>query len=143
MALTNNDKIVVQRQTGNKDHFSANMNALYDYIAAHPTLVYRGLIDLTQVPTGQINPDPSLLGDVYLNSNAGTLAPGYTGLAVGTVVELDDRLIFNGTEYDIIHSNGLVGVETVSGAAPIVVDNNDPANPIVSLLEIDGGVYAT
>ena len=143
MALTNTDKIVVQRQTGTKDHFSANMNALYDYIAAHPTLVYRGLIDLTQVPAGQINPDPPLLGDVYLNSKAGTLAPGYTGIPTGTSVQLDDRLIYNGTEYDIIHSNGLVGVETVTGATPIVVDNNDPANPIITLLEIDGGEYAT
>ena len=142
MALNNNDKFVVQRQSGAKEHFSVNMNALYDYIAAHPTLVYRGLIDLTQVPTGQINPDPPLLGDVYLNSNAGTLAPGYTGLTVGTAVALDDRLVFNGTEYEIINSNGLVGVETVTGATPIEVDNNDPANPIISLLEIDGGVYA-
>ena len=141
MALFDSDKIVVQRQSGSKLNYSVSLNRLYDYIAAHPTLNYRGLIDLTNPPTGQINPDPPLTGDIYLNDTDGVLASGYTGVAAGTAVLADDRLIYNGTEWDIIHGGG-AGVQTVTGQLPIEVDNSDLANPVIELNYIDGGEYA-
>lgn len=145
MSLINSDKFIIQRQSGEKVTYSASLNALYDYIAAHPTLNYRGLIDLTQPPSGQLNPDPPILGDIYLNSTDGSLASGYTGVDAGTAVLEDDRLIYNGTEFDIIFGSGggTSGVVTVSGQDPIVVDNSDLANPVIELPVIDGGVYAT
>ena len=142
MSLNNSDKLIVQRPSGEKTIFSVTLNTLYDYIAAHPTLNYRGLIDLTQSPSGQITPDPSVVGDIYINNTDGQLASGYTGLTAGTIVSVDDRLVFDGIKYELIQGGGLVGVETVTGQAPIVVDNTDPANPVVELPAIDGGEYA-
>ena len=143
MALNNTDVFVVQRQTGGKEHYKTSMMDLVTYVTAQPVLTYRGLINLTVEPSAQLDPNPPQNGDVYLNSTDGSLATGYIGLADGITVSVDDRIVWNGSAWEHIPQGGMGGVVSVSGSDPIVVNNDDAANPIISLDGIDGGVYAT
>ena len=145
MTLNNTDVFVVQRQTGGKAHYKTSISDLVTHVSSQPVLVYRGLIDLTAAPAGQLNPSPPLVGDVYLNSQDGVLADGYTGLTAGIAVTVDDRLVFNGSAWEHIpqSSGSANGVVSISGVDPISVNNDNPANPIISLEGIDGGEYAT
>lgn len=143
MALSNTDVFIVQRQTGSKDHYKTSLLDLVNHVTAQPVLTYRGLINLTAEPTGQLDPNPPQTGDVYLNSTAGVLASGYTGLSAGDPVSVDDRLVFNGTEWQHIPQPTFEGVASVSSTAPITVNDSDKANPVIGLSEIDGGIYAS
>ncbi len=131
MALENSDVLVVQKQSGNKDLFKATLDQLNSYLGTHNAVNFRGVIDLTQDSAGQLNPSTPQSGDLYLNTTDGTLGPNYTGLTAGIDVYVDDRLVYNGSAFELLQGHGDVGVEEINTAAPITVDNSNPAIPIV------------
>ena len=135
MALENSDVLVVQKQSGGKDLYKATLEQLNIYFDGHNAVNYRGTIDLTQDSVGQLNPSTPQAGDLYLNTTDGVLGPNYPGLTQGDPVFIDDRLVYDGAIWELLQGHGDVGVELISGALPIEVDNHDPANPIVSSLE--------
>ena len=135
MALENSDVLVVQKQSGSKELYKATLDQLNTYFDGHNAINYRGTIDLTQDSVGQLNPATPQAGDLYLNTTDGNLGPNYQGLTQGDPVFIDDRLIYNGTAFELLQGHGDVGVETISGALPIEVDNHDPAHPIISSVE--------
>ena len=135
MALENSDILVIQKQTGGKDLYKATLDQLNGYFDTHNPINYRGTIDLTQDSVGQLNPSTPQAGDLYLNTTDGTLGPNYLGLSQGDPVFVDDRLVYDGTNFELLQGHGDVGVELVNAALPITVDNNDPAQPIVGSRE--------
>lgn len=135
MALENSDVLVVQKQSGQKDIFKATLDTLNLYFDSNNAIKYRGVIDLTQDSTGQLNPATPQAGDLYLNSTDGTLGPNYIGLSQGDPVFVDDRLVYNGTQFELLQGHGDVGVEAVDASLPITVDNSSPDKPIVGSRE--------
>ena len=134
MALNGNDVLVVQRQTGNKDLFKSTLDQLNIFLDAQNPLNYRGAIDFTQDSTGQLDPATPQNGDVYINTTDGVLGPNYVGLTQGVAVNELDRIVYDSahSRWDILQHLGDVGVELVDAAAPLSVDNNSPAFPIVN-----------
>lgn len=129
MALQSSDLFYVQRGA---DGYKMQAGQIFDFIAGSPVVVYRGTVDATAAPTGQIDPNPPLPGDVYINTGTGTVATGWTG-SVGADITDGQRVIWDGAAWEIVGQAAGGGVETVGGTAPINVDSTDPANPVVSI----------
>ena len=132
MALEATDVFVVQKQTGGKENRKLSVQQLSDYLGSGPSVVFKGVLDITNSATQPENPSN---GDLYINSaqTTGTFAwtngTGYTGN-----VEPDARAIWDGTGWAVTNPpSGDVGVEKVQGALPIVVDSTTASEPIVSV----------
>lgn len=135
MALQTTDLFFVSRGgTG----FKMPASELIDFIAAQGgSLNYRGTVDCVAAgpflaPNDSMDPNPALPGDIYINTGTGTVAAGWTGI-VGDAIEDGQRVVFDGTSWAIVGSESGGGLESVSGALPITVDNTDPANPVVGV----------
>ena len=50
-----------------------NAGELLDFIAASPAVNYRGTVDCTAAVGTQLDPNPPLVGDVYINTGDGTV----------------------------------------------------------------------
>ncbi len=121
MALNSSDLLYVQRPAGNDaGNYKMTAGDLVDFIASSPAVNYRGTVDCTAIPSGQINPDPAVAGDLYINTGDGNVATGWTGIETDPIVD-GQRVIFDGSTWEIIGSTGGGGVETVTGTAPITV----------------------
>ena len=132
MALEATDVFVVQKQTGGKENRKLSVQQLSDYLGSGPSVVFKGVLDMTNSSTQPENPSN---GDLYINSaqTTGTFAwtngTGYTGN-----VEPDARAIWDGSGWSVTNPpSGDVGVEQVKGALPIVVDSTTASEPIVSV----------
>ena len=139
MTLKTGDLFYVQRGT-----VSHKMDAsqIIDYIAATPSVIYRGTVNCTLSPTGQLNPDPQLAGDVYINTETGTVAGGWDGIETADI-ENGQRVIWDGSSWAIIGRAAGGGVETVSGTAPIAVNSTDAANPVVSITAATNAAFGS
>jgi len=121
MALNSSDLLYVQRPSGlDAGNYKMTAGDLVDFIASSPAVNYRGTVDCTATPSGQINPDPAEVGDLYINTGDGNVATGWTGIETDPIVD-GQRVIFDGSTWEIIGSTGGGGVETVTGTAPITV----------------------
>ena len=121
MSLKSTDLFYVQRPSGgDAGNYKMNAGELIDFIAGSPAVNYRGTVDCTNAPGGQIDPDPALPGDVYINTGDGTVATGWTGI-VGDDIADGQRVLFDGTSWAIVGQAAGGGVETVTGTAPITV----------------------
>ncbi len=91
------------------------------------TTTYRGSCNLNNSPTGQLNPDPALQGDAYINS-AGTAAieAGWTPLT-GTA-QIGDLVIFDGTDWQLIPLG--------SGTAPVTSVNTKTGNVVLDYTDV-------
>ena len=132
MALESTDVFVVQKQTGGKENRKLSVQQLSDYLGSGPSVVFKGVLDMTNAST---QPNSPSNGDLYINgaSVAGTFAwtngTGYTGN-----VDPDARAIWDGTGWSVTNPpSGDVGVEEVKGALPISVDSTNASEPIVSV----------
>ena len=138
MALLSTDVFVIQRQSGGKEHFKLDVQALQDYLAAAPGVVYRGTVDLTATSVGQLDPATPNVGDLYFNETTGAAFSDWPGITGGEAVTLGDRIIYKGAGdgFELITSGSAdIGVASISGALPITVDSADPSAPIVGINE--------
>jgi hypothetical protein len=121
MALNSSDLLYVQRPSGlDAGNYKMTAGDLVDFIASSPAVNYRGTVDCTAIPSGQLDPDPAVAGDLYINTGDGNVATGWTGIETDPIVD-GQRVIFDGSTWEIIGSTGGGGVETVTGTAPITV----------------------
>ena len=138
MALVSTDLFVIQRPTDSNNHFKVTFEDLANEVSANSGAVeYKGTADLTQTAADSGLIAPYNTGDLYFNTEDGTIPDAsYAGISAGTVVDVGDRLLYNGTEWDLIKTGaGDIGVETVQNQLPVTVNNGDPANPIVGIRE--------
>ncbi|MCP9895522.1 hypothetical protein KBZ20_17315 [Vulcanococcus limneticus Candia 3F8] len=93
-------------------------------------LTYRGAID----PTTTEAPAGVAAGDVYLASSAGIALASWSGLA-GQEIAQGDLLLFDGTTWSANAALGPdgAGVIRIQVAAPLAVDESDPAQPLLSI----------
>jgi hypothetical protein len=139
MALQNSDLFYVQRGA---DSHKMQASQLIDFIASSPTINYRGTVDATAAPAGQLNPATPVAGDLYINTATGTVAAGWTGI-VGDAIQDGQRVIYDGSNWAIVGTAAGAAVETVSGTAPIAVDSSDPENVVVSITEATNAAFGS
>lgn len=126
MALLNSDLILVGRGGGS---FRTTAESLKTYIESGDGLVYRGSANLTVSPV--INPNPPVVGDLYINTTAGTVNGGWSG-AAGQTADVGDRVLWNGSAWALIQSSSDVGVTDVSVTAPLT-DSGTSASPVLNI----------
>ena len=88
---------------------------------------------------GEINPvDPApaaVAGDAFIVNANGVFDASFQNIA-GTTGSIGDVCVFEGTvghEWDLITGLFGVGVISVKGTAPIIVDSSDSNNPVISI----------
>ena len=126
MAFLDSDLLLVGRGGGS---FRATAQTLKTYIESGDGLVYRGAIDFTAAPA--LDPNPPVVGDLYINTTAGTVNAGFTG-AAGSATDIGDRILWNGTAWELVQASQDVGVTDVSVTAPIV-DTGTAAEPVIGI----------
>ena len=91
-------------------------------------LHYRGAID----PTTAVAPADAAVGDVYLASASGVALASWSGLA-GQEIAQGDLLLFDGSSWSANAALGPdgAGVIRIQVAAPLSVDESDPAHPLL------------
>jgi hypothetical protein len=93
-------------------------------------LTYRGAID----PTTTEAPAGAEAGDVYIASSAGPALASWSSIA-GQDIAQGDLLLFDGTTWIANAALGPdgAGVIRIQVAAPLSVDESDPAQPLLSV----------
>jgi hypothetical protein len=93
-------------------------------------LHYRGAID----PTTAEAPADAAVGDVYLASATGIALDSWSGIA-GQEIAQGDLLLFDGSSWSANAALGPdgAGVIRIQVAAPLAVDESDPAQPLLSV----------
>lgn len=93
-------------------------------------LTYRGAIDptITEAPAG------TAVGDVYLASAGGLALASWSGIA-GAQIAKGDLLLFDGSSWSANAALGPdgAGVIRIQVAAPLAIDESDPAQPLLSV----------
>ena len=128
MTLQGSDLFYVQR--GNTGH-QMLASQIIDYISGSSPIHYRGTVDATKTPTGQLDPADPLAGDIYINTVSGTVQAEWDGIA-GATISNGQRVIWDGNSWAITGAAAGAAVETVTGTAPIAVGGT-AANPVVSI----------
>ena len=126
MAMLDSDLLLVGRGGGS---FRTTAQDLKTYVEAGDGLTFRGSADLTAAPV--IDPNPPAVGDLYINTTAGTVNAGWTG-AAGSATDVGDRVLWDGSEWDLVTSSQDVGVTDVNVTAPIV-DTGTAAQPNIGI----------
>ena len=100
------------------------------HAAISGALTYRGAID----PTTTAAPADAAVGDVYLASAGGPALSSWQGLA-GEQIAQGDLLLFDGEDWSANAALGPdgAGVIRIQVAAPLAVDESDPAQPLLSV----------
>jgi hypothetical protein len=100
------------------------------HAAISGALTYRGAID----PTTTEAPAAAAVGDVYLASSSGPAMASWSGLA-GQEIAQGDLLLFDGSTWSANAALGPdgAGVIRIQVAAPLSVDESDPAQPLLSV----------
>ena len=109
MALTSTDLFYVQRPSGvDAGNYKMNAGELVDFIASTPAVNYRGNVDCTAAVGAQLDPNPPLIGDLYINTGTGVVdATGsdstdqWVGIGGDDIVE-GQRVIFDGSNWEIL-----------------------------------------
>ncbi len=93
-------------------------------------LHYRGAID----PTTADAPVDAAVGDVYLASASGVALESWSGIA-GQQIAQGDLLLFDGSNWSANAALGPdgAGVIRIQVAAPLAIDESDPAQPLLSV----------
>ncbi|QPN57924.1 hypothetical protein I1E95_07745 [Synechococcus sp. CBW1107] len=93
-------------------------------------LTYRGAID----PTTTEAPAGAAAGDVYLVSASGIALESWSGLA-GQQIAQGGLLLFDGSNWSANAALGPdgAGVIRIQVAAPLAIDESDPAQPLLSV----------
>lgn len=126
MAIQNTDLILVGRGGAS---FSTPASELQTFISSGDALTFRGSCNVTITIAGQLDPNPPVSGDVYINSTAGTCFADWNGIS-GETAGVGDRVVFDGTQWALISSGaadvGVISVEAANGVNdPITVSGTD------------------
>lgn len=93
-------------------------------------LSYKGTKDFTGA-----QPAAKAVGDLYVNTKAGTVDASWTGIAgINSVV--GEMALWDGTKWDIVGLSAASGLNDISGVAPVVVTKTNPAAPVVSVANV-------
>jgi hypothetical protein len=100
------------------------------HAAISGALTYRGAID----PSTAEAPADAAVGDVYLASATGVALASWSGIT-GAQVAQGDLLLFDGSSWSANAALGPdgAGVIRIQVAAPLAIDENDPAQPLLSV----------
>jgi hypothetical protein len=100
------------------------------HAAISGALTYRGAID----PTTTEAPAAAAVGDVYLASSSGIALASWIGIA-GQQIAQGDLLLFDGSNWSANAALGPdgAGVIRIQVAAPLAVEESDPAQPLLSV----------
>ena len=149
MALTSTDLFYVQRPSGgDAGNYKMQAGDLIDFIASSPAVQYRGTVDCTLPVGAQLDPNPPVLGDLYINTGTGTVdatgstsADAWVGIQ-GDAISEGQRIIFDGTSWEIVGQAAGGGVQTVTGTAPITI-GGDADDVIVGIDEATDAAYGS
>ena len=147
MALQNSDLFYVQRGT---DGYKMQASALNDYIAANSgSLNYRGTVDCTLAVGAQLENNPPLIGDIYINTGTGTVnasgsdnTDSWVGIT-GQAIADGQRIVYDGATWEIVGQESGGGLVSIQAGEGIAVDNSDAANPVVSATKATQSAYGT
>jgi hypothetical protein len=100
------------------------------HAAISGALTYRGAID----PSTADAPADAAVGDVYLSSASGIALDSWSGIT-GAQVAQGDLLLFDGSSWSANAALGPdgAGVIRIQVAAPLAIDESDPAQPLLSV----------
>ena len=147
MSLQNSDLFYVQRGA---DGYKMPASALNDFIAANSGLLnYKGAVDCTLAVGNQLETNPPVVGDVYINTGTGTVdASGYDSTdswvgITGDAISDGQRVVWDGSTWEIVGQAAGGGVESIVAGEGIDVDNSDAANPVVSATKATQSAYGT
>ena len=130
MALQDADLFIVQKPAGT--HAKLTAGELTTYVTNNSgSLTYRGTCDLTANTLGQLLPDPPIKGDLYINDQAGVSDVSWNGIPGSTAVGEGDRVIYDGTSWDLVPNNSSSGVIEVQAAQPIYL-TGDADQPTIN-----------
>ena len=149
MSLKSTDLFYVQRPSGgDAGNYKMNAGELLDFIGGSPAVVYRGAVDCTAPVGAQLDPNPPVVGDLYINTGTGTVdatgsdsTDSWVGIT-GESIEEGQRILFDGTEWEIVGTTGGGGVATVTGTAPITI-GGDADDVIVGIDEATNAAYGS
>ena len=142
MALQTGDLFYVQRTGAGAGNYKMQAGELLDFIAgAEGTLNYRGTVDCTEAVGTQLDPNPPVSGDLYINTGDGTVdtsgsdkTDAWVGInAADTAIEPGQRVVFDGTSWAIVGAESGGGIEEIGVTAPITVDNTAPSKPVIGI----------
>jgi hypothetical protein len=142
MTLKSGDLFYVQRTGTGAGNYKMQASELVDFIAgAEGTLNYRGTVDCTAAVGTQLDPNPPVTGDLYINTGTGNVdtsgsdkTNAWVGInAASTPIEAGQRIVFDGTSWAIVGAESGGGVEEIAATAPITVDNTDPSKPVIGI----------
>ena len=136
MALQSSDLFVVQSQA-DAQLYKLTLTDLEAHLGGGAGIQFRGQVDLTQPPTGQIHL-PAVNGDMYIvATDAATINAGWTMKGGATSASEDDRIVWidSSAEYELITGGAGTGgvVVDIIGTTPIEVDSTDPTVPVISV----------
>ena len=136
MALQSSDLFVVQSQT-DAQLYKLTLTDLEAHLGGGSGIQFRGQVDLTQPPTGQIHL-PQVNGDMYIvATDAVVINAGWTMKGGVTTASEDDRIVWIDSDaaYELITGgSGSGGIVTdIIGTTPIEVDSTDPTVPVISV----------
>lgn len=117
MPILNDDLILVGRGGGS---FRAVATEIRDFVAGGDAVVFRGTVNLNNAPGGQLNPNPPLTGDLYINDTAAAaVEASWAGIA-GEAAAVNARILFDGTNWNLIGGDAFdPGVTSVAVTEPI------------------------
>ena len=96
---------------------------------AYGALEYKGVRNFTR----QAPLDP-LIGDLYVNNTQGIIDDSWTGISGKTCI-VGEMAIWGGERWDLLGETPTQGVvREVAGVYPLIVDNHDRSNPIISVM---------
>ena len=149
MSLKSTDLLYVQRPSGgDQGNYKMNAGEILDFVASSPAVVYRGTVDCTAPVGSQLDPNPPIQGDMYINTGDGTVdasgsssADQWVGITGNTIAN-GQRILFDGTSWAILGQEAGGGVQTVTGTAPITI-GGDADDVIVGISEATNAAYGS
>lgn len=150
MALSNSDLFYVQRPSGgDAGNYKMLASELIDYIAgASGSLTYRGTVDCTAAVGSQLDKNPPVPGDIYINTGTGTVdstgsdnTDSWVGIT-GDSISGGQRVVYDGATWEIVGQESGGGITSVGVIAPIT-DSGTADAPVIGISEATNAVYGS
>lgn len=94
-------------------------------------LTYKGIRDFTTAA-----PSTKAIGDLYVNTKAGTTDASWTGIGTKPAA-VGEMALWDGAKWDLVGVGSATGTLTdVTGTAPVTVTKTNPAQPNISVSNV-------